>query len=86
LQERWRDGDGYLTASEIAALKRDADRVIYPVAERRRKAQMVGPIRHQKVWASLGQGGRRPDRQSATLTQHQASPRKRGKSLRRNPA
>ena len=28
LYERWRDGDGYLTASEIAALKLDADRVI----------------------------------------------------------
>jgi hypothetical protein len=27
LQERWRDGDGYLTASEIAALKFDADQV-----------------------------------------------------------
>ena len=34
------------------------------------------------VYASLHrQGGRRPDRQSATLTQHQASPRKRGKSI-----
>jgi len=28
LQERWCDGDGYLTASEIAALKLDADQVI----------------------------------------------------------
>jgi len=28
LQERWRDGDGYLTALEIAALKLDAERVI----------------------------------------------------------
>ena len=46
MQERWRDGDGYLTASEIAALKLDADRVIL-------SSGLLGTAYRLSVWCDF---------------------------------
>ena len=49
MQERWRDGDGYLTASEIAALKLDADRVIL-------SSGLLGTPYRLSVWCDFRRG------------------------------
>jgi hypothetical protein len=46
LQERWRDGDGYLTASEIVALKLDADQVIL-------SSGLLGTAYRLSVWCDF---------------------------------